>query len=92
MHDSLVLERPQASSAELLYGARAIGLHLGLSENAVEHLVALQRIPTFRIGRRVVARRATLDAWLMDQEREAMGDGKTRQTEVWTAAKVAVAW
>ena len=69
MHDSLILERPQASSAELLYGARAIGLHLGLSENAVEHLVALQRIPTFRIGRRVVARRATLDAWLTDQER-----------------------
>ena len=72
---ALDFERPQPPSGELLYGARAIGLHLGLSENAVEHLVAMRRLPTFRIGRRVVARRATLDAWLMDQEREAMGDG-----------------
>jgi hypothetical protein len=34
----------------LLHGAKAIALHLRLSERQVRHLIALRAIPTFRLG------------------------------------------
>lgn len=46
--------------ADLLYGGPAIADYLGLTEDAVYHLARQKRIPTFRMGRTVCARRSTL--------------------------------
>jgi hypothetical protein len=55
-------------SPAMLYGAGAIAGYLGMSEHAARHLISQRVIPTFKIGTRIAARRATLDAWLADQE------------------------
>lgn len=54
--------------ADLLYGAKAIAEYLQLTCAVVYHLVAEKRIPVFKIGGKVAARRATLSAWLAEQE------------------------
>ena len=46
--------------ADLLYGCPAIASYLQLSEDAVYHLARQNRIPTFRLGRTICARRSTL--------------------------------
>ncbi len=56
-------------SGQLLYGADQIAAYLGnLSRAQVYHLVAVGRLPAFKIGRTVAARTTTLDAWLEEQE------------------------
>ena len=45
---------------DLLYGAPRIAEYLGLTPAAVYHLAAQRRIPTFRLGKTVCARRSTL--------------------------------
>ena len=47
-------------TADLLYGARAIAGFLGVTEKAAYHLIDRKRIPVFRIGRTVCARRSKL--------------------------------
>jgi excisionase family DNA binding protein len=55
----------------LLYGAPAIAKFLGLTLRQVRHRVADGEIPTFKLGRIVCARRASLVAWLAKREVEA---------------------
>ena len=55
---------------DLLTGARAIAAFMGWSERSLRHREA--RLPTFRIGRTLCARRSTLAAWLAAQEAAAM--------------------
>jgi excisionase family DNA binding protein len=45
---------------EILRGARAIADFLGCSEKAVYHLIERGRIPHYRIGRTICARRSHL--------------------------------
>jgi hypothetical protein len=47
-------------TADLLYGVPAISRFLGLKPAAVYHLVAEKKIPAFKIGKTVCARRASL--------------------------------
>jgi hypothetical protein len=47
-------------TADLLYGVPAISRFLGLKPAAVYHLVAEKKIPAFRIGKTVCARKAKL--------------------------------
>ena len=54
--------------ADLLYGAPAIASYLGLTEDAVYHLARLKRLPTFRMGRTICARRSTLAAKIAELE------------------------
>lgn len=65
------------SSADLLYGAAAIGAFLGLTRKQVEPRIARGEIPTFKLGGKargtVCARRTTLRAHLAKLEREANG-------------------
>jgi len=53
-------------TADLLYGMQAIADFLGIKRSVAYHLAATQRIPTFKIGKTVCARRlkilAALDA------------------------------
>ncbi len=57
--------------ADLLYGMPAIAEHLGLTEPQGYHLAAKGSLPTFKVGRKVCARRSSLDAWLAKQEQGA---------------------
>ena len=54
--------------ADLLYGAPAIASYLGLTQDAVYHLARLKRLPTFRMGRTICARRSTLAAKIAELE------------------------
>ena len=57
--------------ADLLYGAGSIAEYLGLTEDAVYHLARQRRLPTFRMGRTICARRSTLAAKLAELEAES---------------------
>lgn len=59
------------NAADLLYGASAIANYLNVSRAIVYHMVADATIPTFKLGKTVCARMATLDKWLADQEARA---------------------
>jgi hypothetical protein len=50
------------ASFDLLYGARAIADFLGIKQRAAEHLIETKRIPYFKIGKTVCARRSKLIA------------------------------
>ena len=51
-------------TADLLYGCRPIGDFLGLTADQVWHLCSNGTLPHFHIGRRVCAKRTTLQTWL----------------------------
>lgn len=57
--------------ADLLYGAESIADFLQLSKTVVYHLVAGKSMPTFKMGKKVCARRTTLLGWLADKEATA---------------------
>ena len=50
------------AEADLLYGVPAIAKFLGVGEQATRHLARLGRITTFRMGRRLCARKSTLNS------------------------------
>lgn len=54
---------------DILKGAEAIAGFLGLTRRAVYHAIDTGRIPTFRIGSNVFARKSTLLQWIESQER-----------------------
>lgn len=50
----------QRDDSDLLYGVPAIASFLGIGQQAARHLARLRRITTFRMGRRLCARKSTL--------------------------------
>lgn len=62
-------KRPQA---ELLYGMDAISRHLGITLRQAYHLHEAVNIPTFKVGRKVCAKRTDLDRWLDRQAQRAI--------------------
>ena len=56
---------------ELLYGANAIAEFLGMRPRQVYSLIFKRAIPHWHEGRTVVARRATLRAWIAPREAAA---------------------
>ena len=56
---------------EILHGARAIADVLGVTEKAVYHLIERGRIPHYRLGRTICARRSHLLAQADDLVRAA---------------------
>jgi excisionase family DNA binding protein len=57
--------------ADLLMGANAIAAYLGITPRQTYRLVYDARLPTFKLGNTVAARRSTLTRWLADAERAA---------------------
>lgn len=47
---------------DLLAGVPAIARHIGKTERATYHMIENSRIPIFRIGNKIHARRSELDA------------------------------
>lgn len=58
----------EISSAEVLYGVKAIAKFLGLPKRAAQHQVDTGRIPHFRMGKNICARPSSLRAWLAELE------------------------
>jgi excisionase family DNA binding protein len=46
--------------ADLLYGVHAIAEFLGIKQRAAKHLIETRRIPFFKVGKTVCARRARI--------------------------------
>jgi hypothetical protein len=55
-------------NVDLLYGARKIGDYLGITQRQAEHLIETKRIPFFKIGKTVAARRSKLIAAIEELE------------------------
>jgi hypothetical protein len=47
-------------AADLLYGVHAIAEFLGIKQRAAKHLIETKRIPYFKVGKTVCARRARI--------------------------------
>lgn len=58
----------------ILHGVTAIARHLGMRDRQAQHQVEFGRFPTFRLGGRICARPAALDAHLAEIERQALGE------------------
>ena len=59
-----------APASDLLYGASAIAEYLGVKPRAAYHLIETKRIPFFKIGKTLCARRSTLAARIAELEAE----------------------
>ncbi|WP_371346063.1 DNA-binding protein [Ancylobacter sp. IITR112] len=60
-----------SDATDLLYGVEAISKCLNMTTAQVYHLHARGQIPTFKIGKKVCSRRASLSTWLAEQEAKA---------------------
>ena len=56
---------------DVLKGAAAISAFLGEDERAVYYAISKGRIPHYRIGESIRARKSTLRAWVAEQEGKA---------------------
>lgn len=56
---------------DMLQGAAAIGSFMGLGERQVYH--QRNRLPVFKIGALLCARKSTLMRWIAEQEAKATG-------------------
>jgi len=52
------------SDIDLLYGIKAIATCVNLTPRQTKHLAEAKRIPTFKLGKTVCARRSSLVKWL----------------------------
>ena len=59
------------AAGDLLYGIHAIAAFLGTKEQAAYHLCETKRIPFFKVGKTVCARRSTLARAIAELEAEA---------------------
>lgn len=53
---------------DLLYGAPQIARHLGITDRQVYTLAAAGRLPHWREGKSILARRSSLSAWMLARE------------------------
>ena len=58
-------------AADILKGADEIADFLGMDRRAIYFAVSKGRLPTFRIGSGVFARKSTLIAWISERERSS---------------------
>jgi excisionase family DNA binding protein len=56
---------------ELLTGADEIAAFIGVKPRRIYHLAETKRLPVFRMGATLCARRSTLVRWIEDMERRA---------------------
>ncbi len=59
----------QERGPDLLYGVAAIAAHLGLTDRQARHNIDKGRIPTFRMGAIICARKSTLLRGMEERER-----------------------
>ena len=59
----------EAEPLDLLAGAAEIAAFMRLNRRQVYHLVETSRLPVFRLGTQLCARRSTLLRWIEEMER-----------------------
>lgn len=76
--DDTIIRRPESESAaladDILRGADQIAQYLfgdGRQRRKIYHLAETSRIPVFRLGSLLCARKTTLHAWIAEQESRA---------------------
>lgn len=69
------MSEKDSTKQDLLYGVPYIADHLNMTPAQVYHLASIGRLPTFKVGRKVCARRSALDQWLADCEAAALKGG-----------------
>lgn len=66
---------PLQLADDLLQGANSIAKFMGVTRRQAYHFVADGRIPTFRIGAIICARKSTILNWIAQQEAAQGGGG-----------------
>ena len=56
-------------NTDLLRGSKAIAEYLGVSDRFIQEVCRNGRLPHFRLGSMLCARKSTLLAWIADSER-----------------------
>lgn len=64
---------------DLLSGADSIAAFMGIKARRVYHLVETQRLPVFRLGATLCARKSTLLQWIEQMESEALAPASVQQ-------------
>jgi excisionase family DNA binding protein len=67
--ETLAMKPPLAK--DLLHGADQIAGFLGVTRRAVYHLAEKGKVPIFRMGAKLCARKTRLLAWIEEQETRA---------------------
>lgn len=65
------LKQSPSLAEDMLHGAEAIGKFIGLDPRQVYH--QRKRLPTFKIGALICARKSTLLRWIEEQEAKSTG-------------------
>lgn len=65
-----------ADELDLLTGAEAIAAFIGVKPRRIYHLAEARRLPIFRLGSVLCARRSTLVTWIEEMERRSTPDLK----------------
>jgi excisionase family DNA binding protein len=65
---------------ELLTGADEIAAFIGVKARRIYHLAETKRLPVFRLGATLCARRSTLVRWIEEMERKAT---QTAHDQAW---------
>jgi predicted DNA-binding transcriptional regulator AlpA len=68
------------TAGDLLIGARAIALFLGVTPRQVYHLAEQRTAPSFKVGGSVAARKSSLNSWLDAIERSSAKEDTTKPT------------
>lgn len=69
------LTAPPTLADDILQGADSIAKFMGVTRRQAYHFVADGRIPTFRIGAIICARKSTILNWIAQQEAAQGGGG-----------------
>ncbi len=56
-------------NGDILKGSKAIAAWLGLNERTIRSQVSNGRLPYFKVGQAICARKSTLLGWIAEQER-----------------------
>ncbi|MFG1399902.1 DNA-binding protein [Roseixanthobacter pseudopolyaromaticivorans] len=55
---------------DVLRGADDIAAFLGMEPRAIYHAASRSKLPTFRLGAKICARKSTLLTWIAEQEKK----------------------
>lgn len=79
MRSALIWEKVVSEAASLdgdiLKGASEIGSFLSISRRSAYHQIESGRLPVFRLGSKVCARKSVLLNWIEEQERQNSNGG-----------------
>ncbi|KAA0576817.1 helix-turn-helix domain-containing protein [Azospirillum sp. Sh1] len=71
MTASVALTPPAVLADDILKGVKDIAKFTGLTERSVYHIAAAGRLPVFKLGATICARKSTILAWIQEQEAKA---------------------